>query len=122
MVFCTRHPHHAMNSFLDSGQMRWPNQGPSIGDEGGRRTGWAFFLTMPAAIGSSIADRCLRGSFSSPCLPSSSSAWYFHAYTRAPIAGHVIVTRAGRAAMEPNERATSEREGRGGQPDDPWSF
>lgn len=80
--------------------------GLSIGTRRGRQTLVGFFLIpwrLPLAHGSLTVVQ----SGSLPLFhlaPPSSSAWYFHAYTRAPVAGHVIATWAGTTTLEPNPR------------------
>lgn len=49
-------------------------------------------------------------------MPDSPSAWYFHAYTRAAVSGHVIATpwRLEGQKPEPNQSMSQRPPGRGG--------
>jgi len=113
-VFCTRHPHHAMNCCSTRTSCGGQTRDHPLATRGGGERGGFFPNSMPSAIGPRLADRFSRGACPRralhPLLPRGTSM-----HTRASVAGHVIATWAGRATLEPNERAKrATGKGRGG--------
>lgn len=72
-----------------------------------------------------LASRCwplLKGGLAQVPVPDSPSAWYFHAYTRAAVSGHVIATpcRLEGQKPEPNQSMSQRPPGRGGGVSGHW--